>query len=175
MTKAEKIQLTETLVEQFKEHPSFYILDIGNMPVMNSNAFRNKMRENGLQVQMVKNTLIKKALEQLEGDFTELDDVLKGSSALVFVGEKANAPAKALKDFRGDGDKPALKAASIEEAFFIGDEKLDELSKLKSKEDLIAEVISLLQSPAKNVISALQSPGGKLAGILQTLSEREAA
>lgn len=173
MTKTEKIQFTESLVEQFNEHDSFYLLNIGDMPVLKSNEFRNKLREKGLKVQMIKNTLIKKALEQTEGDFSELNPVLEGSSALVFVGETANAPAKTVKDFRGDGNRPMLKAASIEQAFYIGDEQLDTLSKLKSKEELVAEVISLLQSPAKNVISSLQSGGGKLAGILQTLSERE--
>jgi len=122
---------------------------------------------------VAKNTLIKKALESIEDiDYNELYQVLSGPTSLMFS-EVANAPAKIIKEFRKKHDKPVLKAAYIDSDFFIGDELVESLAALKSKEELIGEVISLLQSPAKNVISALQSSGNKLAGILKTLSEKE--
>jgi large subunit ribosomal protein L10 len=122
-------------------------------------------------MQVAKNTLIKKAMEAAEGDFSPIFDVLKGSSTILFT-KSATAPAKLIKQLRKTGDKPILKAAYIDSAVFIGDNQLDTLVNLKSKEQLIGEIIGLLQSPAKNVISGLQSSGNKLAGIVKTLQER---
>jgi large subunit ribosomal protein L10 len=122
-------------------------------------------------MQVAKNKLIRKAMEASEGDFSEMFDVLKGSSSLLFS-KSANAPAKLIKQLRRSGDKPVLKAAYIDSSIFIGDNQLDALVNLKSKEELVADIIALLQSPAKNVISGLQSGGNKLAGIVKTLQER---
>jgi large subunit ribosomal protein L10 len=122
-------------------------------------------------MQVAKNTLIKKAMEAAGGDYSEMYDVLKGSSSIMFS-KTANAPAKLIKQLRKQGDKPVLKAAYIDSAVFIGDNQLDALVNLKSKEELVADIIALLQSPAKNVISGLQSGGNKLAGIVKTLQER---
>jgi large subunit ribosomal protein L10 len=122
-------------------------------------------------MQVAKNTLIRKAMEASEGDYSEIFDVLKGSSSILFS-KTANAPAKLIKQLRKTGDKPLLKAAYIDSAVFIGDNQLDALVNLKSKEQLVGDIIGLLQSPAKNVISGLQSGGNKLAGIVKTLQER---
>jgi large subunit ribosomal protein L10 len=122
-------------------------------------------------MQVAKNKLIRKAMEASAGDFSEMFDVLKGSSSILFS-KSANAPAKLIKQLRKSGDKPVLKAAYIDSAIFIGDNQLDALVNLKSKEELVADIIALLQSPAKNVISGLQSGGNKLAGIVKTLQER---
>jgi len=122
-------------------------------------------------MQVAKNKLIRKAMEASEGDFSEMFDVLKGSSSILFS-KSANAPAKLIKQLRRTGDKPVLKAAYIDSSIFIGDNQLDALVNLKSKEELVADIIALLQSPVKNVISGLQSGGNKLAGIVKTLQER---
>jgi len=129
----------------------------------------------GIEYKVVKNTLIKKALDNLETDYSSLDDVLKGFSGVMFVQENANVPAKVIKDFKKTdaNQRPKFKAASIDSDIFIGEDQLDALSNLKSKQELVGEVITLLQSPAKNVISALQSGGDTLAGLVKTLSERE--
>jgi large subunit ribosomal protein L10 len=122
-------------------------------------------------MQVAKNKLIRKAMEASGGDFSEMFEVLKGSSSILFS-KSANAPAKLIKQLRRTGDKPVLKAAYIDSSIFIGDNQLDALINLKSKEELVADIIALLQSPAKNVISGLQSGGNKLAGIVKTLQER---
>jgi large subunit ribosomal protein L10 len=122
-------------------------------------------------MQVAKNKLIRKAMEASEGDFSEMFEVLKGSSSILFS-KTANAPAKLIKQLRRTGDKPVLKAAYIDSSIFIGDNQLEALVNLKSKEELVADIIALLQSPAKNVISGLQSGGNKLAGIVKTLQER---
>ena len=126
----------------------------------------------GVRLNLVKNTLLAKAMESCDKDFGELSEVLKGNTSLM-IAEAGNAPAKVIKEFRKKSDKPLLKGAFIEEAVYVGDEMLDTLVEIKSKEEMIGEIIGLLQSPAKNVISALKSGGGKLAGIMKTLSERE--
>jgi len=126
-----------------------------------------------VQLKVAKNSLIKKALERIEGDFSQMIPAMKGSSA-VMVAEIPNVPAKLIKDFRKESDRPVLKAASIDGGIFIGDNQLDTLAALKSKNELIGDVIGLLQSPAKSVISGLTGQGGKIAGILKTLEERAA-
>ena len=122
-------------------------------------------------MKVAKNTLIKKALEAASGDYSELYVALKGSSSIMFC-KSASAPAKLIKQLRKAGDKPLLKAAYIDTAVFIGDNQLEPLANLKSKEELVGDIIALLQSPAKNVISGLKSGGNKIAGIVKTLQER---
>ncbi len=175
MTKEEKVKVVAELSEKFKANNNFYLADASGFTVAEVNDFRRLCFEKGVEFHVYKNTLIKKALDTLEGDFTPLDEALKGFSGIIFSEEVANTPAKVIKEFRKKkgGEKPTLKAASIDADFFIGDENLKMLSELKSKPELIGEVIGLLQSPAKNVISALKSSGGTLAGLVKTLSEKE--
>jgi len=171
MTKEEKYDLVLALTEQMKEYGNFYITDTSNLTVAKVNAIRRKCFESDIKMQVTKNSLIKKAMEAAGGDFAPIYDVLKGSSSILFS-KSATAPAKLIKQLRKGSDKPILKAAYIDSAIFIGDNQLDTLTKLKSKEQLIGEVIGLLQSPAKNVISALQSGGNTIAGLVKTLQER---
>lgn len=171
MRKEEKHEVVLALTETIAEYGNFYITDTANLSVAKVNDIRRKCFENGIKMQVAKNKLIRKAMEASEGDFSEIFDVLKGSSSILFS-KTANAPAKLIKQLRKLGDKPVLKAAYIDSAVFIGDNQLDALVNLKSKEELVADIIALLQSPAKNVISGLQSGGNKLAGIVKTLQER---
>lgn len=176
MTREEKAVVIEDLVQKFSDNSHFYITDASGMSVADTNALRRLCFEKGVEYRVFKNTLIQKALERMDTDYTPFDDaVLKGFSGIMFSAENANAPAKLIKEFRkkSGNQSPVLKGASIDTDLFIGDENLNTLSELKSKAELIGEIIGLLQSPAKNVISGLQGAGGKLAGILKTLSERE--
>jgi len=171
MNKEEKHDLVLALTEQIKEYGNFYITDTSNLTVAKINDIRRKCFESDIKMQVTKNSLIRKAMEAVDGDFSEMYDVLKGASSIMFS-KSGTAPAKLIKALRKKGDKPVLKAAYIDTAIFIGDNQLDALVALKSKEQLIGEIIGLLQSPAKNVISGLQSGGNKLAGIVKTLQER---
>ena len=176
MTREEKAVVIEELVQKFSDNSHFYITDASGMTVADTNALRRLCFERGVEYRVFKNTLIQKALERMDSDYTPFNDaVLKGFSGIMFSAENANAPAKLIKEFRkkSGGESPMLKGASIDTDLFIGEENLNTLSELKSKAELIGEIIGLLQSPAKNVISGLQGAGGKLAGILKTLSERE--
>jgi large subunit ribosomal protein L10 len=175
MKKEDKGQLIQELSERFKETSNFYFTDASGLTVAEVNKFRRKCFESGIEYRVVKNTLIRKALETVDADFTALnDEVLTGFTGVMFTGENANIPAKVIKDFKkaDKEERPKLKGASIEYDLFIGEQHLDMLSKLKSKNELIGEVIGLLQSPAKNVVSALQSGGQTLSGLIKTLSER---
>jgi large subunit ribosomal protein L10 len=171
MNKEEKNELVLALTERIKEYGNFYITDTANLTVAKVNAIRRKCFESEITMQVAKNSLIKKAMEAAGGDFSPIYDVLKGSSTILFT-KSATAPAKLIKQLRKTGEKPILKAAYIDAAIFVGDNQLDTLINLKSKEQLIGEIIGLLQSPAKNVVSALQSGGNKLAGIVKTLQDR---
>jgi len=171
MNKEEKHDLVLALTEQMKEYGNFYITDTSNLTVAKINNIRRKCFESDITMKVAKNSLIRKAMEATGGDYTEMYDVLKGSSSILFS-KSATAPAKLIKALRKQGDKPVLKAAYIDSAIFVGDNQLDALINLKSKEQLIGEIIGLLQSPAKNVISALQSGGNTLAGLVKTLQER---
>jgi large subunit ribosomal protein L10 len=171
MKKEEKHEVVLALTETIAEYGNFYITDTANLSVAKVNDIRRECFENDIKMQVAKNKLIRKAMEASAGDFSEMFDVLKGSSSILFS-KSANAPAKLIKQLRKSGDKPVLKAAYIDSAIFIGDNQLDALVNLKSKEELVADIIALLQSPAKNVISGLQSGGNKLAGIVKTLQER---
>jgi large subunit ribosomal protein L10 len=171
MNKEEKHDLVLALSEQMKEYGNFYITDTSDLTVAKINNIRRQCFESDITMKVAKNSLIKKAMEAAGGDYTAMFDVLKGSSSILFS-KSATAPAKLIKKLRKQGDKPVLKAAYIDSAIFVGDNQLDTLIKLKSKEQLIGEIIGLLQSPAKNVISALQSGGNTLAGLVKTLQER---
>jgi len=173
MTKAEKTATIEALKEKFAHVDYFYLADSSTLTVVEVNKFRRLCFEQGVEMKVVKNTLIKKALDGSPEDkgYDQLYDVLKGHTAILFT-DTANVPARIIKEFRKDYDRPVLKAAYIETAVYVGDEQIEPLSKLKSKEELIGDVILLLQSPAKNVLSALQSGEQKLAGLIKALEER---
>jgi large subunit ribosomal protein L10 len=174
MTRDEKAHIIEGLAQKFADHAHFYIADGSGLSVEQVNAFRRLCFKSGVEYGVYKNTLIRKALEKQEGvDYAPLFAVLKGFSGVIFSKETGNLPAKVLKEYHKKlAGKPALKAASIESGLFIGEENLDMLSELKSKNELIGDVIALLQSPAKNVISALLSGKHKVAGIVKALEER---
>lgn len=171
MTKEEKNQFIDVLDKSIQENSNFYLADISGLTAEESSALRRLCFKREVSLQVVKNTLLKKALERNDSNFEDLYDVLKGNTSIMFT-DVANAPAKVIKEFRKKHDKPVFKAAHLDEAFYIGEEYLDTLSDLKSKDELIAEIIMLLQSPAKNVVSSLQSGGSTLSGIVKTLSER---
>lgn len=172
MDKKQKNQLIDTLDSMLVENKNFYLADISGLTAEQSSSLRRLCFKRNVSLQVVKNTLIKKAFEKNSTDFTELYDVLVGNTSLM-TSEVANSPAKVIKEFRKKNSKPILKAAHIEESFYLGDENLNSLADLKSKDELIGDIITLLQSPAKNVVSALQSGGSKLSSILQTLKDRE--
>jgi large subunit ribosomal protein L10 len=171
MNKEEKYDLVVALTEQMQEFGNFYITDTSDLTVAKINDIRRQCFESDITMKVAKNSLIKKAMEAAGGDYSPIFDVLKGSSS-IFFSKSATAPAKLIKQLRKKGEKPILKAAYIDSAIFIGDNQIETLIKLKSKEQLIGEVIGLLQSPAKNVISALQSGGNTIAGLVKTLQER---
>lgn len=165
--------MIETLKHKFEEHEFFYLADSSTLTVAEVNELRGLCFENGVEMKVVKNTLARKALEQAsdEKGYGPLFEVLKGPSAVMFT-EISNAPAKVIKEFRKEHEKPVLKAAYINTDIYVGDDQLDALASLKSKEELIGDVIMLLQSPIHNVIGALQSGGNTLSGLLKTLEER---
>ncbi|MEK9613328.1 MAG: 50S ribosomal protein L10 [Flavobacteriaceae bacterium] len=171
MTRQEKYDAIENLKETLAGVKTLYLADIEGLDATQTTALRRACYKENIKLQVVKNTLLAKAMEASDHDFGELTGILKGNTSLMFS-ETGNAPAKVIKNFRKKSDKPILKGAFIEEAVYIGDDQIDALVAIKSKEELVGEIITLLQSPTKNVISALQSGGGKLAGILKTLSER---
>ena len=176
MTKEDKLSIINELSEKFKETTHFYVTDSSGLSVAEINDFRRKCFEKGIEYRVVKNTLIRKALENLEADFSPFynEGVLKGFSGIMFSNENASTPARILKEYKKkDKEKnPSLKAASIDYDLFIGADQLETLSNLKSKQELIGEVIGLLQSPVSNVMGALMSGQHKLAGIVKTLQER---
>lgn len=178
MTKEEKAIIIEDLAEKLSKTSYFYITDASGLSVAKIDAFRKLCFDRGIEYKVVKNTLIKKALERSETDYTPFNDkVLTGFSGILFS-DSGNAPGKLIKEFRKKdkgGNKPVLKGASIDTDLFIGEENLDLLSSLKSKEELVGDILALLQSPAKNVISALQSGQNILAGVVKTLSERDSS
>lgn len=172
MTREEKATVIQDLTAQLGESPIIYLADISGLDAGTTSDLRRACFKANIKLAVVKNTLLAKAMEASEKEFGELPGVLKGNTSLM-ISETGNAPAKLIKNFRKKSDRPLLKGAFIEEAIYIGDDKLDALVSIKSKEEVIGDIIGLLQSPAKNVISGLKSGGGKLAGILKTLSERE--
>ena len=172
MRKEDKQVLIDSILSELKACPNFYLTDVSDLNADKTSQLRRQCFNSGVKMIVVKNALLHKAMQQMEKDYEGLYDVLKGSTALMLC-ETGNAPAKLIKNFRKTSDRPILKGAYIEECCYIGDDMLDALCNVKSKNDLIADVIALLQSPMKNVISGLQSGGHKLSGILETLSERQ--
>jgi large subunit ribosomal protein L10 len=171
MTRKEKLDVIQDLTAQLGSNSIIYLADISGMDASSTSDLRRACFKANIKLAVVKNTLLAKAMEASDRDFGELTDVLVGNTSILYS-EIGNAPAKLIKTFRKKTTKPLLKGAFIEETVYIGDENLDALINIKSKEEMIGEVIGLLQSPAKNVISGLKSGGGKLAGILKTLSEK---
>jgi len=172
MTREEKSQVIEALTTKLADENVIYLADISGLNALDTSNLRRACFKANVKLAVVKNTLLAKAMEKSDKDFGELPTTLKGNTSLM-VAETGNAPAKLIKEFRKKSNKPVLKGAYIEEAVFVGDDQLDTLVSIKSKEELIGDIIGLLQSPAKNVVSALQSGGSKLSGILKTLSEKE--
>ena len=174
MKKEDKATVIAQIAETIKSYSGFYLVETAGLDAEKTSAFRRACFGADVKLMVVKNTLLHKALESLEGDYSELYPALKGSTSLMCT-NVGNAPAKLLKDFVKKGDTlPALKAAYVEETVYMGADQLDALAAIKSRNELIADVVALLQSPAKNVISALTSGGSKLHGILETLSKKEA-
>ena len=171
MTREDKSQVIQDLTARLADISTLYLADISGLDAVTTSNLRRACFKANIQMSVVKNTMLAKAMEASDKDFGELQDVLKGNTSMM-VSEVANAPAKLIKEFRKKSDKPLLKGAFVEEAVYVGDDQLDALVNIKSREELIGDIISLLQSPAKNVVSALQSGGNKLSGILQTLSDK---
>lgn len=171
MNKQEKDKTIQALDNMLTDNNNFYLADISGLNAEQNSALRRLCFKRSVSIKVVKNTLLKKALEKNDLDFSQLYNVLVGNTSIMQA-EAGNAPAKVIKEFRKKNEKPILKAAHVEEAMYIGDENLSTLADLKSKEELIGDIITLLQSPAKNVISSLQSGGNKLAGIIKTLEEK---
>lgn len=171
MNKQEKNQAIEALTVELENNPNFYLADISNLNAEQTFKLRAAAYKKSIGLKVVKNTLLRKAMERATGDFEGLYGVLNGNTSIMFS-EIGNAPAKLIKEYRKKGNRPLLKGAYVGESIYLGDENIDFLENIKSKEELLGELIGLLQSPAKNVISALQSPGRNLAGILQTLAEK---
>ncbi|MDE5685731.1 MAG: 50S ribosomal protein L10 [Paramuribaculum sp.] len=174
MKKEDKAQIIDSLVELLQTYPNFYVVETCGLNAEKTSELRRACAKADVKLVVVKNTLLHKALERLEGDFSEIYPALAGPTSLMCT-QVANAPAKLIKDFvKKDDVLPALKAAYVEETVYFGADQLDTLATIKSKNELIADVVALLQSPAKNVVSALQSGANKLHGILETLSQKEA-
>ncbi|MBP3565983.1 MAG: 50S ribosomal protein L10 [Paraprevotella sp.] len=170
MRKEDKGNIIVQLGEILKEYPHFYLVDATGLNAAKTSELRRKCFQTETKMVVVKNTLLQKAFEASEIDYSPLYGCLKGTTAVLFT-NTANGPAKLLKDFAKDG-MPALKAAYAEEGFYVGADQLDALTAIKSKNEVIAEIVALLQSPAKNVLSALQSGGNTIHGVLKTLGER---
>lgn len=172
MTREEKNQVIEDLTQTLVENKNIYLADISGLDADATSRLRRLCFNRKVSLSVVKNTLLKKAMEKSGLDFEPMYDLLKGNTSIM-ISEAGNVPAKLIKEFRKKNDKPLLKGAFVEEAIYIGDDQLDALSDLKSKEELIGDIIMLLQSPIKNVVSGLQGTGGqKIAGLLKALEER---
>ena len=171
MKKEDKVRVIAEIGEVIKEYAHFYLVDVTAMDSAATNAMRAKCYKQEIKMLVVKNTLLKKAFEAAEIDFSALNPCLKGTTALL-LSNTANSPAKLIKDVAGKAEIPALKGAYAEESFYVGADQLETLINIKSKNELIAEVVALLQSPIKNVVSALQSGGDTIHGVLKTLGER---
>jgi large subunit ribosomal protein L10 len=171
MTREEKSIAINEILDVLKSNQNIYLTDISGLNALESSNLRRMCFKAGVKLSVVKNTLLEKAMDDSEKDFGELKETLNGNTS-VMIAEVSSAPAKVIKNFRKKSERPILKGAMIEEDIYIGDEQLETLFAIKSKEELIGDIIMLLQSPAKNVISALSSSGGKLSGIIQTLSNK---
>lgn len=173
MRKEEKNQLIEVLTEELLQASTFYLTDTSALNSENTSQLRRLCFKKEIRLKVVKNTLLQKAMERTGRDYSELFPALKGSTSIMFS-EAGNGPARLIKEFKEKfkTEKPVLKGAYVEETSYLGENQLEFLANIKSRTELIGDIVGLLQSPARNVISALQSGGGKLAGIVKTLSER---
>jgi len=172
MKKEDKGLIIDKIAETLKEYSGFYLVETAGLNAEKNSALRRACFKSDIKLMVVKNTLLHKALEKVGGNYEELYPAMKGSTSVMFT-NVGNAPAKLLKDFcKKDEVLPRLKAAYVEETVYVGEDQLDTLASIKSKNELIADVVALLQSPAKNVVSALTSGGTKLHGILETLSNK---
>jgi len=172
MTREEKSIVIKDLTTKLADSSNVYLADISGLNAAVTSDLRRACFKADVKLMVVKNTLLAKAMESTDKEFGELTGILKGSTSIM-LSETGNAPAKVIKNFRKKNEKPVLKGAYVEESIYVGDENLDALVDIKSKEEVIGDIIGLLQSPAKNVVSALKSSGGKLSGILKTLSQKE--
>ena len=173
MKKEDKAIIIEQIANTLKEYSCFYLAETAGLDAEKTSALRAACFKQDIKLMVVKNTLLHKALESLEGDYSEIYGALKGSTSILFS-NTGNAPAKLLKSMvKKDQPLPRFKAAYVEETVYVGEDQLETLANIKSKNELIADVIALLQSPAKNVISALQSGGNTIHGVLETLSKKE--
>ncbi|HPE86673.1 MAG: 50S ribosomal protein L10 [Bacteroidia bacterium] len=173
MNRDEKQQHIDSLAEQLEANSYIYLTDTSELNAQTESNLRRMCNKKNVKLQVVKNTLLKKAMEKSQKDFSGIYPVLKGQTAMMF-GEAGNSPAKLIKEFRKEGNtKPLLKGAYVEEMVYLGEENLETLVNIKSKNELLADVIFLLQSPARNLIGALQSGGQILSGVLKTLGEKE--
>ena len=171
MKKEGKSQLVDSLKALIEEYAHLYVTDISGLNAEDTSNLRRESFKKEIKLVVAKNTLLKIAMDQSDKDFDEIYDVLKGNSAVMFS-NVGNSPAKMIKALRKKAEKPLIKGAYVEESIYLGDDQLDTLASIKSKEELIGDIVMLLQSPAKNVISALQSGGNTLSGLVKTLSER---
>ena len=172
MTREEKSLVIEELTAQLADNTNIYLTDISGLNAVDTSNLRRACFKANVKLAVVKNTLLEKAMEASDKDFGDLPSALKGNTSVMYS-ETGNGPAKVIKAFRKKSERPLLKGAFIEESIYLGDDQLDALVDIKSREELLGEIIGLLQSPAKNVITALKSGGGTIAGILKTLSEKE--
>jgi large subunit ribosomal protein L10 len=172
MRREEKDVIIEDLAQRLNETKHFYLTDTSELNAEETSNLRRKCFAKEVNLLVVKNTLLRKAMEKSEGDFNDLYDTLKDSTSIMFC-ETGNVPAKLIKEFRKTMEKPVLKAAFVEESIYIGDDQLEVLSNIKSKDELLGDLLMLLKSPATNLVSALASSGSQLAGALKTLSEKE--
>lgn len=172
MRREEKQEIIDSLAEQLQEYSHFYLTDTAELNAAHTSDLRRACFEKDIKLIVVKNTLLKRALDKSGKNLEELFDVLKGSTSVMFS-NVGNVPAKMLKDFRKKHDKPLLKGAFVEESVYIGDAQLDTLAALKSKDELLADLLALLRSPMQNVMSALQSGSNNIHGVLETLSKRD--
>jgi len=171
MTREEKALEIEALKAKFEEYDNFYVVDAQGLTVEAIDSLRKTCHAQGVEYRVAKNTLVKRAIAEVEGTNEDINDVLAGPTA-IFFSEVANVPGKILKEFRESHDLPVLKAASIDSSIYVGDDQIAVLSSLKSKDELVAEVLGLLQSPVKNVVSSLQSGGNTISGLVKALEER---
>ena len=172
MTREEKSKVIERLTAELADNTNIYMTDVSGLNAVQTSSLRRACFKANIKLSVVKNTLLSKAMETSDRDFGDLNQVLVGNTALMYS-EIGNSPAKLIKAFRKKADKPLLKGASIEDAIYLGDDQIKALCNIKSREELIGEVISILQSAAKNLISALQSGGATISGVLKTLSNRK--
>ena len=167
----EKLKIIEDLKVRISDSKNLYLTDISGLNSLETSALRRACFKANIKLSVVKNTMLSRAMESSDKDFGEMKDILKGNTSLMFS-EIANTPAKLIKDFRKKLDKPILKAAFIDEQIYIGDDEINKLVSMKSREEIIGEIIMILESPVKNVLSALKSGGANLSGLIKTLSER---